>query len=294
MRDKTTGIISAIQELKNKILDVGGSKLVSQKSKVESVKLYLNLANEEITKAEVAKNKAEKDIKKYEGLIASNNTLLKETDDELETLDKQLAACKSILDDIHTKVEAAQSAEENAKEDLQGIKADLDEKTQGIQEFRKKEVRCKTRLRLFNGVDYFVRSSINRSSRTSRKKVLRMREQLCIGRKSTTSLSLRKLTLSKQRTVSSIYASVLMKHIASDEEEEPTRPTTENDQSDETPVKAEAQAHDPIISARSSTELHVYSIEELQTFTKKGLLGDATLLEGRDGSFVVVLPALLI
>lgn len=76
----------------------------------------------------------------------------------------------------------------------------------------------------------------------------------------------------------------LTKVTSDEEEEEPVVVTEGDNQLSEGAVKAEA--HDSNIPARSSTELHVYSIEELQTFTKKGLLGDTTLLEGT-GSVII-------
>lgn len=194
LHDKAAVIINAIQELENKILEVGGSKLVSQRSKVDSVKLYLNLANEEITKAEIAKLKAENDRKKLESTIANNTALQKEIDEEIQGLDKQLDACRSILDDIRTKVEAAQSAEEHAKEDLEGIKEDLNEKMKGIQEFRKKEVRRNFSPKTPGRVNPFIRSNTSRRLKTSRKRVPRMIEQSCIGKRNMTSSSLKKLS----------------------------------------------------------------------------------------------------
>jgi len=60
----------AIKDLEKKIL--GNWKVPSfltQKSKVDGIRLHINLANDEITKAEVAKAKAEKDSVKYDATI---------------------------------------------------------------------------------------------------------------------------------------------------------------------------------------------------------------------------------
>jgi structural maintenance of chromosome 4 len=141
LRDKADVIDKGIKELENKILEVGGAKLLAQKSKVDGVKLHINLANEEITKAEVAKAKAKKDTNKLENAIQLNKAALEDVQQEIAGLDEQLRECEEVLDDIRSKVDAAQTAAENAKEDLEGIKSDLDEKMVGIQEFRKKEVR---------------------------------------------------------------------------------------------------------------------------------------------------------
>ncbi|GJJ13220.1 hypothetical protein Clacol_007471 [Clathrus columnatus] len=250
LREKTAVITNAIQELENQILEVGGLKLRSQNSKVDSVKLHINIANEEITKAEVAKAKAEKDIKKLETTVTNNNALQKEIDEEIAGLDKQFDACRDILADIGTKVEAAQSAEENAKEDLQGIKTDLDEKMVGIQEFRKKEVEYKQTL-----------EDVKKESADNERAIVHWQEKHD------------KLKLEEIEQVVWFYS----RYIDDDDEEETSNTTGENKQSEESVVKTEEQSRG--VPVRSSTELHVYSTEELQTFTKKGLLGDTTLLE---------------
>jgi len=140
LHQKTEAIAKLIKELEDKILDIGGAKLLAQKSKVDSVKLHINIANDEITKAEVAKAKAEKDSTKLKNAIQKNTAALEEVQEDVAKLDEQLEKCNEVLEDIRTKVEAAQSAAENAKDDLEGIKADLDEKSVGIQAFKKKEV----------------------------------------------------------------------------------------------------------------------------------------------------------
>lgn len=141
-------IEKAIQALENKILEVGGAKLLAQKSKVDGVKLHMNLANEEMTKAEVALAKAEKDTAKFMNAIDTNTLALEDVEQDVAKLDQQLQECNDTLDDIRSKVGAAQAAAENAKDDLEGLKADLDEKLVGIQEFRKKEVRQKLSILL--------------------------------------------------------------------------------------------------------------------------------------------------
>jgi len=63
--------------------------------------------------------------------------------------------------------------------------------------------------------------------------------------------------------------------ITSDDDDDDNTAPSETE-SAPAPVKLE----DSTASAQTPYELHVYSVEELQKFDKKGLLGDATLLEG--------------
>ena len=140
MQAKSSKIENAIKALEQKILDIGGTQLRTQKSKVDGIKLHINLANDEITKAEVAKAKAEKDSVKLESSIKTNSAALEEVNTELVDLEEQLKTLSSFVLELRRKVEAAQTAAENSKEDLDSLKVELDAKDQEIEAFRKKEV----------------------------------------------------------------------------------------------------------------------------------------------------------
>lgn len=143
LQDKSGKISKAIKDLEQKILDIGGARLLTQKSKVDGIKLHINLANDEITKAEVAKAKAEKDSTKLDTSINTNKTTLEEVETELETLNNQLRDLTGFVTELRGQVEKAQAAAENSREDLETLKAELDEKDQHIETFRRKEV-CKS------------------------------------------------------------------------------------------------------------------------------------------------------
>jgi structural maintenance of chromosome 4 len=140
LQEKSGKIEQAIKDLEKKILDVGGSRLLTQKSKVDGIRLHINLANDEITKAEVAKVKAEKDAVKLETSFRSNTVSWQEVEAELEGINGQIEECAQFVQELRAKVEAAQAAAEHSKEDLENLKTELDTKTEEIQAFRQKEV----------------------------------------------------------------------------------------------------------------------------------------------------------
>ena len=140
LQEKAGKVEQAIKDLEDKILEIGGSRLLTQKSKVEGIKLHINLANDEITKAEVAKAKAEKDLIKYEASIKSNKGLLDEADAEIEELNDQLEKLDKYVSELRANVNAAQSAADHEKKDLEELKAELDDKEEKIQGFKKREV----------------------------------------------------------------------------------------------------------------------------------------------------------
>ena len=141
MREKTGKIEKAIQDLEKKILEIGGSRLLTQKSKVDGIRLHITIANDEITKAEVAKVKAEKDTLKFNATIQSNQQLWGDIETELQGLNDQIEECAQYIQELQAKVDAAQAAAENQRDDLETLKAELDAKREEVQEFRKKEVR---------------------------------------------------------------------------------------------------------------------------------------------------------
>lgn len=140
LQAQTASIRAEIEGYEKKILEIGGSKLLAQKSKVEGLNLHIRLAGEEITKAEVAKAKAEKDSTKLGISIENNETSLEEASAEVKRLGEEIDECVRLIEEIRDSVSKAQEAADNAKEDLDSLKAELDEKTDAIQTFRQKEV----------------------------------------------------------------------------------------------------------------------------------------------------------
>jgi structural maintenance of chromosome 4 len=140
LQEKAEAINADIKALQKKILDIGGSRLMKQKSDVDSLRTQIELANDEITRAEVIKNKAEKDVGKFEATIATNSEALETAKDEFDQLQEQLGECQQFLVELRAKMEEAQAAADNSKEDLESLKSELETKTEEIQEFRRKEV----------------------------------------------------------------------------------------------------------------------------------------------------------
>lgn len=140
LQQRAATVEGAIKALEQKILDIGGARLLSQKSKVDGLKLHITVANDELTKAEVAKQKAEKDSAKFSKAVESNRESLEEAEKEFDELKDQVDECARYVEEIQSKVDDAKQAEDNSKEDLQRLKIELDEKTEQIRGFKKKEV----------------------------------------------------------------------------------------------------------------------------------------------------------
>ncbi|KAJ6593824.1 RecF/RecN/SMC [Mycena capillaripes] len=251
LQEKASKIEHAIEDLEKKILEIGGSKLLTQKSKVDGIRLHINLANDEITKAEVAKAKADKDLVKLAKAIKANSQSMEEVDAELEELNGQIDELAEFIAGHQANVQEAKAAAENSKDDLEALKASLDKKEEEIQAFKQKEMELEQKL-----------AEATRIAKDNTASVEHWREQL---------------------------ETLKLEEIDDDDEdddddddkgtEQPadiTEPTSQTDN-----VKAEDQDQEPRRTrARTpSSELHVYSADELSRFKKRDMTTDVELLD---------------
>ncbi|PIL31300.1 hypothetical protein GSI_05998 [Ganoderma sinense ZZ0214-1] len=146
LQGKAKDIEKEIKALEDKILQIGGARLLSQKSKVDGIRLHINLANDELTKAEVTKAKAEKDLAKFMHNLEANRQELEEVEAELVDLGEQLAEVQGYMEALKEQVDVAQAAAEKSSDDLAELKEKLDQKTEAIQAFRQRELKIKNEL----------------------------------------------------------------------------------------------------------------------------------------------------
>ncbi|KAG1842247.1 RecF/RecN/SMC N terminal domain-containing protein [Suillus subalutaceus] len=247
LQTKTGAIEAAIKNLEKKILEIGGSKLLKQKSTVDGIRLLHQLANEEVTKAEVMKATAEKNIVKYTSGVETNRAALEEVEKELEELKDQLAEVAQYLEDLKEKVEAAQAAQESSKDDLDQLKQQLQEKREEIDEFRKKELEITQKL-------------------TDKKKESAENERV----------------LDHWRTEHDQLKLHEIDDDDDDDEEEGADQVAGASGSGEGAVKQEHADSAPPKKARQrspSTELYIYSADELARFKKRDMLADSEYLD---------------
>ncbi|KAL4881066.1 RecF/RecN/SMC [Aspergillus karnatakaensis] len=133
LRSQKGGIEEEIQALQNKIMEVGGIKLRSQKAKVDGLKEQIKLLSDEISNAEVAKSKNEKLINKHSKSQADAEEELSHMAEELEKLEED-------------KVDEAQDALATKKDELKTMKTELDEKVAELNETRATEIEMRNKL----------------------------------------------------------------------------------------------------------------------------------------------------
>ena len=108
LRAEKGGIEEEIQTLQDKIMEIGGVRLRSQKAKVDGLKEQISLLSEEISNAEVEKSKNEKAITKHGKTRDGAEKELEQVAQGLEKLDDDAANQTSDASGWRQKVEEAQ------------------------------------------------------------------------------------------------------------------------------------------------------------------------------------------
>ncbi|KAJ2917163.1 hypothetical protein MD484_g3255, partial [Candolleomyces efflorescens] len=143
---KADEITNAIAALEQKIMDIGGAKLMMQKAKVDAERTYIDLAEKAISKAEETKAKAESDIKRLGQAITTNEATLSQVKKELTELNQEVVEAQQYRDELAKKVNQAQAELDNQKDRLDEEKEKLEEAEKAVAGFRKKEMELNQKL----------------------------------------------------------------------------------------------------------------------------------------------------
>ncbi|KAE8237631.1 hypothetical protein A4X13_0g8694, partial [Tilletia indica] len=146
-KQKTTAFETEIEALQEKILEIGGLELRTQRSKVTGIKEdMIDLSNGRTTNAEVAKLKAEKDISKLEASIEQNEGALETLDEELSEVRDKIKTKDAAIAEVKAKVDEAQDELETKQDKRDEIKANLDENSESVNAFRSLEMEMKQKI----------------------------------------------------------------------------------------------------------------------------------------------------
>ena len=140
LKGETAGIEEEIKALQDKIMDVGGVKLRSQKAKVDGIREQIETLTEQHMQADIAKTKAEKTKIKVEKAFKESTAELEGVSNEMEGLEDLLKKQARTAEEFKARVEEAQEFLETKKEELSALKEELDKKKNEINSMRAREV----------------------------------------------------------------------------------------------------------------------------------------------------------
>jgi len=285
IRERAKAIEAEIKALEKKILDIGGARLLTQKSKVDGLKLHINLANDEITKAEVAKAKAEKDVVKLAKSIQTNKDALSEAEADLGELDLEMTQCTQAVEEFKDKVNGAKNQEENSKTVLDEVKSELDDMSEKIRGFKKKEVSAYVgHGDMLNRL--FPSSPSPRSSISLKQKRRITRSVSITGPASTRNSS--SSILSKSSPLSTSMCNPDPQCDSDDEEDDEGGEPGDEEEEEEEQAKKEGEVKSEVKAepgtnkknSRDANELRIYHEDELGLLKPDQLLADVQLLDG--------------
>ncbi|KAF2148840.1 RecF/RecN/SMC protein [Myriangium duriaei CBS 260.36] len=135
-----------IKALQDKIMEVGGVKLRSQKAKVDGLKEQINNRNEEMSSAEVAKVKAEKQLIKHEKAYNESVAELEKVQEEGQEVVETMKQHANNAAGIRQQAEDANETLISKKDELQSLKASLEEQQAELNSGRGAEIEMKNKL----------------------------------------------------------------------------------------------------------------------------------------------------
>ena len=109
LKSSSSNIEEEIRELQDKILEVGGVRLRSQKSKVDGIQEQIDLANKNITSIQCEKATRERNLSKITKSIESKQKELKQLVEELEEIETKSVEVKELANTVREKVKESKS-----------------------------------------------------------------------------------------------------------------------------------------------------------------------------------------
>jgi structural maintenance of chromosome 4 len=109
LKSSSSNIDEEIKELQEKIMEVGGVRLRSQKSKVDGIQDQIDLANKNITSIQCEKATRERNLNKISKSIESKQNELQQLEEELEEIETRSAEVKELAVTVREKVKNSKS-----------------------------------------------------------------------------------------------------------------------------------------------------------------------------------------
>ena len=130
-----------IKELQEKILEVGGVKLRSQKAVVDGIQEQISLLNERISKLKVERSTRQKSVTKAQKSIDVKEKELAELERELVDLKDQISSQAQAAEDVRARVKEAKLLLSQKEIEMEEMKIKLDKNAEVVNEIRRNQVK---------------------------------------------------------------------------------------------------------------------------------------------------------
>ncbi|KTW31579.1 hypothetical protein T552_00217 [Pneumocystis carinii B80] len=151
-RKNMVGIEQEIKQLQDRIMEIGGIRLRSQKTKVDNIQDQLNTIHESIANADVLKIKKEKDKLRFEKAISDSKNELQVIETQVSDVKSNIAKKTKLIDTLRSKIEKIQQEINDKADELSEIKSRQNEETKANNAARAKEIETKNKLEEYSKV----------------------------------------------------------------------------------------------------------------------------------------------
>ncbi|KIY03289.1 uncharacterized protein Z520_01756 [Fonsecaea multimorphosa CBS 102226] len=146
LHSETASVEAEIQALQDRIMEVGGIQLRTQKARVDGLKERIDMLNDDISSAEVAKTKNEKLKVKNEKTKSDAEKELESLSKDLERLEQDIERHKTAAAELRAQVDQAEEQQTSMKDELGDLKKNLDAQTAELNSTRAVEIEMKNKL----------------------------------------------------------------------------------------------------------------------------------------------------
>ena len=146
LNKSTQALDDGIKALQGKIMEVGGIKLKTQKSKVDSLRESIDLSNDKTTRLQVQLKTAEKAVAKVNAQLAQSEKEIKEMEKQLQELDSKVEEKTSLAITVQERSEEAEKLMEKKQDELEKMKGAFEKIQKKVQKIQAVEVGIKSEL----------------------------------------------------------------------------------------------------------------------------------------------------
>lgn len=139
-RKNMVGIEQEMKQLQDRIMEIGGIRLRSQKAKVDNIQDQLNTIHDSIANADVLKIKKEKDKARFEKAISDSRKELQEIEMQVSDVKNNIAKKTKLIDTLSARIKKIKQEINDKADELSVIKSRQNEEIKVNNSAREKEV----------------------------------------------------------------------------------------------------------------------------------------------------------
>lgn len=146
VRERSQALENEIQTLQDRIMEMGGVRLRSQKARVDGLQEQLDTQKSQQKAAEVSLMRAQKDIEKHGRTIETVALDLGNVEEQMVNLDEEFQQLKSTRSELESVVENLRNTAQDDRDAIADLQTSIDNMTEQLNQQRAREIELRNRL----------------------------------------------------------------------------------------------------------------------------------------------------